>query len=494
MIEPRWEIKIGSTVTGTDGEYGRLQQLLLDPRQQRVVALLVRPHRLIPSHTNVVPEEFIADASEKEVRLKISREQVEALPKYRPESKLVVEDDSYESDDELFAVRGKQGIEVGRAPSSRKPGMIENHLASSERKHFGLRLRARQQVFCRDGHAGWVSLLLLDPGGQAKGIVVHAGHFHLTGRKLIVPSAWIQEVDRENVYLSVERHELKNLPEYYPDEALGVRVDHALWSNEILRNTDYREIGVFVEDGFVRLRGHVRTPRNKRKAEDAASSVPGVLGLENNLVVDNDLANRVAQALGNNDLTRSERITVGAQHGFITLGGHTVNAAVRDAVTQIAASIPEVRGVINDLQAPDVVIKAEKHRFLQPRIRQRVAATDMHLGQVDKVIIDPCDRRVTAFVTLGYFPEPRYHDNYRMPDEVSPQERSIVIPIDAVHHVTDSYILLKVKGADVVLYQAFDPTDFISPPAAWQPPYPYRREEVIFDKERLEEPSSEYTS
>ncbi len=69
MIEPRWEVKIGSTVIATDGEYGYLQQLLVDPHQERVVALLVRPHRLIPSPTIVVPEELIANASEQSVRL-----------------------------------------------------------------------------------------------------------------------------------------------------------------------------------------------------------------------------------------------------------------------------------------------------------------------------------------------------------------------------------------------------------------------------------------
>jgi hypothetical protein len=111
----------------------------------------------------------------------------------------------------------------------------------------------------------------------------------------------------------------------------------------------------------------------------------------------------------------------------------------------------------------------------------------MYLGYVEKVIINPCNRRVTAFVTRGCFPEPRYHDNYRMPDEVSPQESSIVIPIDAVRHVTDSYVLLEVTGAEAALNRSFEPADFISPATDWQPPYPYRWEQVLFDGQRLEE-------
>ncbi|HSB01395.1 MAG TPA: BON domain-containing protein, partial [Anaerolineales bacterium] len=339
-------------------------------------------------------------------------------------------------------------------------------------------------VFCRDGHAGWVSLILLDTGGRVKGFVVHAGHFHLTGRKLIVPTACIQEVDRENVHLSVQKRDLKNLPEYYPDEVLGAAVDHALWSDEILRNTDYQELGISVEDGIVRLRGHVGTSMNKRKAEDAACSVPGVLGLENDLVVDQDLVTNVAQALGKNELSQSERISVGAQHGFVTLNGYVSSAAIREAAEAIAASVPQVRGVINELQSPDVVIDPEEQQIRQPRIRQRVSATDMYLGYVEKVIINPCNRRVIAFVTRGCFPEPRYHGNYRMPDEVPQQDSSVVIPIDAVRHVTDSYVLLEVKSAEAALNRSFEPADFMSPATDWQPPYPYRWDQVLFDGER----------
>jgi osmotically-inducible protein OsmY/sporulation protein YlmC with PRC-barrel domain len=487
MVEPRWEVKIGSTVAATDGEYGRLQQLLLDPHQERIVALLVRPYGLVPSHPVVVPEEAIADASETEVRLKISREQMEALPQYWPGLSLVVEDRKYEANDELFAVRGNQGIEVGRAPGAREPGMIEIQPTGFEREHLGLRLHAGQHVFCRDGHAGWVSLILLDPSGRAKSFVVHAGRFHLTGRKLIVPSAWIQEVDRENVHLSVEKHDLKNLPEYYPDDVLGAAVDQAIWSDEILRNTDYKELGISVEDGIVRLRGHVGTPRNKKTAEDAARSVPGVLDLENDLVVDQDLVTNVAQALGKNELTRPERISVGAQHGFVTLNGRVGSAAIREAAGAIAASVPQVRGVINELQAPDAVIDPEEHQIQQPRIGREVYAADMQLGQVERVIIDPHTRRVTAFVARGCFPDPRNKDNYRLPDEGSKQEKSVVIPIEAVRCTTSSIVLLEVSGVDAALYRSFEPADFTSPATDWQPPYPYRWEQVLFGGQRLEE-------
>jgi sporulation protein YlmC with PRC-barrel domain len=75
----------------TDGEYGRLQQLILDPYQERVVALFVRKLSLRSPHTVFIPEEAVADITAGEVQLKISREQVDALPEYKPDSGLVVE-------------------------------------------------------------------------------------------------------------------------------------------------------------------------------------------------------------------------------------------------------------------------------------------------------------------------------------------------------------------------------------------------------------------
>ena len=46
------------------------------------------------------------------------------------------------------------------------------------------------------------------------------------------------------------------------------------------------------------MRGHVATLLNKHRAEQAARSVAGVLGVENHLVVDDELVIDVAQALG----------------------------------------------------------------------------------------------------------------------------------------------------------------------------------------------------
>ena len=79
MNERRWEVRIVSPVVATDGDYGHLQELILDPEQERIAALVVRRHGLLPTHLVAVPEEAIANAAENEVRLKMRREQLDAL-------------------------------------------------------------------------------------------------------------------------------------------------------------------------------------------------------------------------------------------------------------------------------------------------------------------------------------------------------------------------------------------------------------------------------
>jgi osmotically-inducible protein OsmY len=437
----------------------------------------------------VIPENVVAEASENGVRLNISREQVEALPKYLPDARLVMDGRNYEVHDKWSLVRGEQGVEAGPAANVEAREMISNPSSATETQHPGLLVRAGQRVFCRDEYAGWVALILLNPGGRVKGFVLHTRP--LLGRNLIVPIAWVHDVERNRVYLSVEKRDLESLPDYGLDDALAAEVKAALWSDEILRNTDYDEISISVEDGIVRLQGYVITRRNKIRAEEAACSVPGVLGLENELILDDDLVIRVAQALGNDERTRFEQISVGAQNGFITLNGQVSSAATREAGEAIAASVPQVRGVINYLQAPNVAIDPKEGQVWQPLIGKEVCATDMQLGHVERVILDPRNRRVTAFVARGYFPDPEDKDGYRSPDEEAQPERSIVIPLDAARYVTDSSVLLEISGVEAARYRAFDPADFVSSPAGWQPPYPYRWEQVLFDGERSEAPYKE---
>jgi osmotically-inducible protein OsmY len=287
----------------------------------------------------------------------------------------------------------------------------------------------------------------------------------------------------------MEINALGSLPEYRQDYELEVDADEALWSNEILRNTDYPEIGVDVQDGTVRLRGHVFNALNKNRVEVAIRTVPGILSIEDCLVVDQELATQVAQALRCTDLTASEKIMVKVEHGFITLTGQVSDTAVSEAAGKVAASLPQVRGVANFLRAPGIAAQPQRQQFWQPRIGEEVYATDTRLGEVEQVVINPNNRCVTAFVTHVIYPDlyPGMDDEF--PDETNRQERHVVIPTSAIRYDGDSAICLQVSGAAAAQNRDVSSLDFVYPPENWQPPYPYDPGNVLFEGKASVEPN-----
>jgi osmotically-inducible protein OsmY/sporulation protein YlmC with PRC-barrel domain len=442
MIEQRLEVKIGSAVLTTDGDYGRLQQVILDPRRARVAALAVRKNGLVNSHTVVVPQAAVVAAADTEVQLTLSGEQADALPEYRSDTR-------------------------------------QDPLA--------LGLHAGWQVFCRDEHVGQVSLALLDSGGRVSGFVMHIGH--LPGRDVIVPVDWVNKVDQHNVYLSVDRSALKDQPDYYPDEAIASEVNDALWADDIVRETDYHDLDVSVNAGLVTLTGHTQTSGIKARAEQAACSARGALGVENRLVVDDELVMDVAQTLAHNARTRGQMISVYARQGVITLNGAVSSAEVRTAAEECAASVPRVRAIVNYLRAPGVALDAEDQRVLQPGRGCAVYASDMPIGHVERVIINPRNRRVTAIVVHGELPDLKSDQPYPLPINLPQQARRVVVPISAMRVVTTS-ISLNITSLEAARCQEFDPASYVLPAANWQPPYPYRWEDVLFEKEKHDEPEN----
>ena len=89
-----------------------------------------------------------------------------------------------------------------------------------------------------------------------------------------------------------------------------------------------------------------------------------------------------------------------------------------------AASVPQVRGIVNDIRAPGITVDPEEQKILEPSIGREVFATDILLGEVERVIINPHNRRVTSFVAHGNFPDLRHVDEYRFSYEIPQQERS----------------------------------------------------------------------
>jgi osmotically-inducible protein OsmY len=341
-------------------------------------------------------------------------------------------------------------------------------------------LQSDLEVWATDGRAGHVDLLLLDEGGQVRHFVMSKGR--VLSHNVIVPVDWISAVDEHRVRLAVERAALEWLPPYRPDSGIAADVGQALRSDEVIRALDIETIDVSVHDGVVTLSGYATTPTTKARAERAARQVPGVLRVENEIVIDGEVVTAVAQALARDERTRHSRIIVHVERGVVTLYGEIETPTVRAAAEEVAASVSQVRGVINDIHTPGVVVDPAQQRVLQPQIGQDVYAEDGLLGHVEHVIVSGRKRRVTAFVVRGILPSADTAEVDALSDDPPSEERRLIISIEVVKDVTVGGVLLTISGAHAMRCPDFNPNDFVAPDALWQPPYPYTHADVLLDR------------
>jgi hypothetical protein len=86
---------------------------------------------------------------------------------------------------------------------------------------------------------------------------------------------------------------------------------------------------------------------------------------------------------------------------------------------------------------------------------------------------------VTAFVAHGLFPDSHQSDRHTLSINLPQRERRVVIPVAVVRAVTIGGVLLDIGSVEAARYEDFDAGRFFAPDADWQPPYPYRRADVL---------------
>ena len=145
--------------------------------------------------------------------------------------------------------------------------------------------------------------------------------------------------------------------------------------------------------------------------------------------------------------------------------------------------MPSVRGVCNYIKCPGAgADDGPTQRVLQPRIGQEVFASDMVLGRVERVIINPDNRRVEATVVHGQMPD-RLRATPRMRSYDRPlEERHVVIPIAEISSMTPTVMQLSISGLAAAGRADFAPGDFRQPDQAWRPPYPYVANQLLWTK------------
>lgn len=132
------------------------------------------------------------------------------------------------------------------------------------------------------------------------------------------------------------------------DKKLYTRVRRVLWDYEPLR-ASHAEVFIDVDHGAVTLRGRVRTLPQKIIAEMLVRRTSDVTSVTNALIADPEVIRAVADALAQDERTAPYVLLVDSRHGIVTLRGDVPGASVQDAAADIAAQVPLVSSVRNQL-------------------------------------------------------------------------------------------------------------------------------------------------
>jgi len=287
------KFRFGADIEASDGVAGHLEFVVADPAARTVTAAGIKPHLFAKTH--IVPIHNVGTATADTVNVNIPLAEIEQAPT-SPDAKGAVLSKSTS----IVAVSGKR---LG--------------------KLVQLTIHAETQ--------------------QLRHLVVEQ-----LGREVLVPAPMIRDVTARQIAVDLGSIAPKDLTPYRPDEELRQAALDAIDDYVPLR-IDMPGFQVHVIDGVVWLRGHVASDLNRSLVADQLVNIPGIAAIHNELIPDTSISSAVSMALAHDPRTAGERIGVYPRLGTIRLRGNVRTAAARQAAYEIAAAVPGVKDVLNEL-------------------------------------------------------------------------------------------------------------------------------------------------
>lgn len=267
------------------------------------------------------------------------------------------------------------------------------------------------------------------------------------------------------------------------DVAIKESIDQAFWNDDVLRAIEYYEIDAYVKNGIAYLNGHIVSTTSQSRIKNAMRAIPGLLGIQNNLVLDDKLTLEVAASLGKFEHTYGCKFFTGASHGVVSLNGIVSDENVKLLAEKCVASNPNVRAVINNVRVSGSELELPQQSFLQPTIGEMIYFLDGISGVVRQVVISPNNRRVVAMVLWGEFANQRQELKSTKHAQVPSPEHLVVVTMDLVRYMTKVSGFLLINSSDSKRYMVFDHARFSTTQKDWKAPYPYCPDEVLFPVE-----------
>ena len=137
-----------------------------------------------------------------------------------------------------------------------------------------------------------------------------------------------------------------------PDATITTNVQGQFASHGVTEKT---QINITTAQGVVTLSGTARSLAAKDEAGDVAKKVPGVKGVNNNLVIDlvpdQTIMSEIKDGFEQHGVIKATHITVTSVQGAVTLTGTANSPAAKDEAGDVAKAARGVKSITNNVVA-----------------------------------------------------------------------------------------------------------------------------------------------
>lgn len=207
-------LELGTPVRCTDGSYGDLADLVIDPTRKRVTHVVVRPEHQEAGANRLVPVDLIAETpGDRELVLRCSVEDVNKLDTVQEVAFLRLGEFPTEDPDwdvgvsDVLATPYYEGTSFGEYVGDFNDAMTYDRVPKGE-----VEVRRASPVFSADGHhLGHVEGFVVDGEDQITHVVLERGH--LWGKRdVTIPIGSVAKVENDQVILDLSKDEVGRLP------------------------------------------------------------------------------------------------------------------------------------------------------------------------------------------------------------------------------------------------------------------------------------------
>jgi sporulation protein YlmC with PRC-barrel domain len=206
-------LELGTPVRCSDGTFGELADLVIDPTRRRVTHLVVQPHlEQGMGGSRLVPVEFADSGDRSQITLRCTLHEVSELEPvaevaYLRLGDFPVDDPDWDVGVSNVLVQPYYGGELAGTGYPDDVEMVYDRVPKGE-----VELDRASLVTSSDGHSlGRVEAFIVDEEDKVTHFVLERGH--LWGRRdVTIPISAVEKIETDQVTLGLTKHEVGELP------------------------------------------------------------------------------------------------------------------------------------------------------------------------------------------------------------------------------------------------------------------------------------------